>query len=480
MLTDIRNPWARRLLALITGLGWVALGWDSSAHADRIWTNIATRRENLVIQRASYDYAPSVMLDGRYRMWWCGGVAGDFILYAEAESLDGPWSDPIPVFQPTGNAAQFDGLHTCDPSVVRAAGRYYLYYGGLAADTPGNATQIGVAQSRDGLTWTRLNGGQPILVPHGNADAMPNPYGAGQPSVTYVDGLFYLIYTDTTGQGSIANGAGQYVLRSPDPTFQTGLEELTARGFVPRRSPADITTEFSLLNGFSVDWQYVDLLDAFLVVKHNVANQTDLVMFHRSLQGPPLATVALANSPWSEGPGIVSRPDRHALPSLSNPTTVPIDVLRSVQTGAGVSSWEIALVGMDLQTSVRPAAVPYAQLLEGFAIRSASGAIAWVVDGQRFQPANAELLRHLTHNVAAVSDEVFAQIPYGASLPLGAAAVGASGRPAAFILADGRAWPVGCPEVIAENGSSIRAIAPEEYDALPKGPALRCVGWRPL
>ncbi len=46
---------------------------------------------NAALVRASYDYAPSVMHDGAYRMWWCGGIAGDHILYAEASSLDGPW-----------------------------------------------------------------------------------------------------------------------------------------------------------------------------------------------------------------------------------------------------------------------------------------------------------------------------------------------------------------------------------------------------
>ncbi|MEB3360055.1 MAG: hypothetical protein VKK04_25240 [Synechococcales bacterium] len=469
----------RWILVWATCLGWLTMGWGCAAQGDRVRINTATRRENLVIQRDSYDYAPSVMLDGRYRLWWCGGIAGDFILYAEAESLDGPWSDPIPVFRPTGNPAHFDGLHTCDPSVVRAAGRYYMYYGGLAAETPGNATQIGVAQSRDGLTWTRLNGGRPILIPHGDADASPNPYGAGQPSVTYVDGLFYLIYTDTTGQNSATNGAGQYVLRSPDPTFQTELEELTASGFVPRAAPTDITTEFRLLDAFSVDWQYSPVLNAFLVVKHNVANQTDLVVFDRSLLGPPLATATLPNSPWSEGPGIVSRPDRHALASLDDPTTIPIDVLRSVQTGEGVSSWEIVRVGMDLETSISPAAIPYAQMLEGYAVRSTSGAIAWVIDGRRLEFAQPEVLHHLTNNFVDVSNEVFAQIPYGTSLPLGAEAVGAPQRPAAFILEDGRAWTVGCPEVIAANQSTIRPISPGEYDALPRGSALRCVGWRP-
>ena len=65
------------------------------------------------------------MLDGKYRMWWCGGVAGDHILYSESQNFDGPWSLPKSVFQPTGNGKDFDGLHTCDPSVIRVRGIYY-------------------------------------------------------------------------------------------------------------------------------------------------------------------------------------------------------------------------------------------------------------------------------------------------------------------------------------------------------------------
>src|SRR6266536_4517690 len=71
-----------------------------------------------VLTRGSYDYAPSIMRDGRYRMWWCGGVAGDWILYADADSLDGPWTTPQAVFQPSTVPGAFDNLHTCDPSVI--------------------------------------------------------------------------------------------------------------------------------------------------------------------------------------------------------------------------------------------------------------------------------------------------------------------------------------------------------------------------
>jgi hypothetical protein len=223
------------------------------------------------VNGASYDYSPSVMLDGVYRMWWCcgstsGGVAGDHICYAEASSLDGPWhahgngtaNTHDEVFHGTGNLGDFDGTHTCDPSVIRVEdGTYYMYYGGLAENAPSSWTRIGVASSPDGFNWTRLNGGKAIIdaARDPNANNLPNKYGAGQPSVTEVDGLFYLIHTDTTGLGgNQGNGAGQYVLRSADPTFQNSVEELTSTGFVAKGSVP--TTKYSLLEAFATDWQY--------------------------------------------------------------------------------------------------------------------------------------------------------------------------------------------------------------------------------
>lgn len=43
-----------------------------------------------------------------------------------------------------------------------------------------------------------------------------------------------MVYTDTSGYASPPDsGNAVYVLRSADPTFQTGVEELTASGFQP-------------------------------------------------------------------------------------------------------------------------------------------------------------------------------------------------------------------------------------------------------
>ena len=189
---------------------------------------------------APYNYAPSVLLDnGRYRMWWCSqlGVAnppGDDILLAESTSMDGPFAGPdgrggTPVF--SGSGTQFDGMHTCDPSVVKVGGTYFMYYTGAAgAHAHGNA--IGLATSTDGRVWTRANGGRPLITVSRNV-RRDNTYGVGQPSVVYLAGRYYLMFTDTTGQDAGRNGAGQFVLRSTDPAFTREVEALGPTGFRP-------------------------------------------------------------------------------------------------------------------------------------------------------------------------------------------------------------------------------------------------------
>src|SRR4051812_43377720 len=49
-------------------------------------------QDRILLRRSSYNYAPSVIHDGGvYHLYWCGGVAGDFILHAQATTLSGPW-----------------------------------------------------------------------------------------------------------------------------------------------------------------------------------------------------------------------------------------------------------------------------------------------------------------------------------------------------------------------------------------------------
>lgn len=130
-----------------------------------------------------YDYAPAVMRDdnGIYKMWWCGQsltglpggpwdpAFGDHIMYSESTSLDGPWSYPVSVLEGTNDpAATRDALSTCDPSVIRVNGVYWMYYGSTSFEPYGcvnpdgslhsGTTRIGVAYSADGRSWTRVDG----------------------------------------------------------------------------------------------------------------------------------------------------------------------------------------------------------------------------------------------------------------------------------------------------------------------------------
>lgn len=426
----------------------------------------------------SYDYAPSVMHDGLYRMWWCGGVAGDHILYAEASNLDGPWhahgsSTPNSfddVFQPTGVVGDFDGAHTCDPSVIRVDGMYYMFYGGLGLDgTPENTTRLGVAQSPDGFGWTRLFGGKPIVNPAQSLAGKPNQYGAGQPSAFFKDGAFYLSFTDTSAAGANpVNGAGQFVLRSSDATFQSGVEELASTGFVPL--PAGSTREHQFTEAFSPDWTYVPAIDRYLMVVHGGQGTEEARFFDAAFQ----ATESVPFSfDWHEGPGIVKRPDGQLDPT-SACDRISIDVMRAVG-GDDVSSWDLGHSGVDIPTGTTCECISWPKVLEGTLLNATDKPLTLVRGGERLQFAASAPATRLARTSLGVSDPIFYAVPFGASMQTGATVVGADARPAAFRLDGDRLWPSSCLELITDNGSSISTISTTEFDALPMGPSLYCL-----
>ena len=278
-----------------------------------------------LLQRERYDYAPSVLFDaeeGLYRMWWCGGLAGDHILYAESSSLSGPFHSRRSTRPNTYDVAlapvrsprnAFDASHTCDPSVMKIGRDWYLYYGGANDREAGSPTRIGLATSRDGVTWRRANNGLPIVSPVRDVRTVANGYGAGQPSITHVDGMFHLVYTDTTGYGgNQGNGAGQYVLRSRDPLFREGVEELGPRGFAP--STARRHTRHSLLEAFSTDWQFSPALDAFVLAESFTSpGGTRVVKAHflnHALTAELPGSPTIVRATWREGTALVGGLDR--------------------------------------------------------------------------------------------------------------------------------------------------------------------------
>jgi hypothetical protein len=327
-------------LSTLTSSASIAPGSHRSSGAD-------------VARGGAYNYAPSVMLDGPYRMWWCAGIGGDHIVYAESGSLNGPFTRHRAHYQdalrPTPGS-QFDGTHVCDPSVIRVGGTYYMYYGGLSEGS-GHVTQIGVASSPDGVRWTKMNHDKPILTPRQRSKG---GYGAGQPSAAYLDGYFYLMYTDSSG----LQGGLQYAIRSPDPAFRAHVETATASGFVPR-TPAN-TDSYVVSQSFSPDWQYSDALDAWIVLS-NQSPGTTFVRFLSKDMSHLLRSDLRISSRWSEGPGLVSTPKKHSLaPAKGRCQRIGLDFMQS--TPPAMPPNDIKHFGADLLTGHGCSALSSAQV----------------------------------------------------------------------------------------------------------------------
>ena len=269
-----------------------------------------------VLTRQSYNYAPAVIRDGaHYHLYWCAGVAGDYVLHAEASDLRGPWhgagkSGYDQAIAPSGSPDKFDGQHACDPNVLKVAGKFYLYYGGLPHPNSG-LTAIGVAVSDDAVHFTRLNDGNPIVTA-----AKTNPawetskltYGAGQPAAVYLAPYVYLSFSDSTGAGTNPiNGAGQFVLRSKDPSFAGGVQEFTGRGWADRPFGRH-TAEHSILESFGIDWAYDAATDTLVTATDRTAGETTLL----ALEPRTFRTLATGSVPidWREGPGLVAQADK--------------------------------------------------------------------------------------------------------------------------------------------------------------------------
>lgn len=421
---------------------------------------------------APYNYAPSVLWDGgRYRMWWCSqlGIAnppGDDILLAESGSVDGPFAGPdgtggTPVF--SGSSGGFDAMHTCDPSVVKVAGTYYLYYTGAAGDHA-HGDAIGLATSPDGRVWTRANGGRPLVTAAGNVNR-GNTYGAGQPSAVYVGGYFYLMFTDTTGQATGANGAGQFVLRSPDPAFTKDVEALGDSGF---RVVADTSSRArSVVDAFSADWMWVDSLAAFAIA-HETRDGTTITFWDIGFRFHPYEPL-LIPGPWREGPGLVRRGDGHAVVSPDNPCgKVAIDLVRAtVEAPAGPSGlrhFGTDAVGFDACQDPTRAVLA----LDGFAVPSPSRTVDLVRGGKLVRFDRRSVAEQLATRVLATRPRSLDEVEVAAHITAGIPARTSAGRGFAFLIND-RLWTISSEKVATANSSVTLSITPQEWDAYERG-----------
>lgn len=155
---------------------------------------------------------PAVIYDnGRYKMWYTtvnGAYTEQQVMgIAYAESVDGKvWTprlnsqtgEPLLVLQPTPSRWDSKGVETA--SVFRTPnGKYWMYYSGDLS-SGSNTWAIGLAQSNDGITWTKVGTG-PVLRGRGTwegpfADGAEMTGGVCEPSVIYdaSKGIFRMWY----------------------------------------------------------------------------------------------------------------------------------------------------------------------------------------------------------------------------------------------------------------------------------------------
>ncbi|GAB3009781.1 beta-xylosidase [Saccharothrix stipae] len=430
---------------------------------------------------APYNYGPTVLLEGgRHRMWWCSQLMaaappGDDLLYAESASAAGPFGAPggapaVPVL--SGSVNGFDGVHTCDPSVIRLGDTYYLYYTGAAGDHA-NGNAIGVATSPDGITWTRAAGGKPIVSPSYDR-TRDNTYGAGQPSVLVVDGWFHLMFTDTTGEAAGWNGAGQFVLRSKDPTFASGVQALGPSGFQQVPDTRSKRTR-SVVDAFSADWMYVDALHAF-VIAHETEHGTSLTFWNKAFTANPHPQVHIPG-PWREGPGLVRTPLGHAPVTAEDPCgRIAVDVIRATVDGAAAAPTNLGQFGLDLAGVPGCATEDSAALLHGYAVPSPANTTDLVLDGEVVRLERRSVTDRLAVGVLARRPPVVDDLPVVAEIPAGAKAVRAPDGRIGLLVAD-RLWVLGSGEAAIElvtlNSSQLSQVTKKDWDSFEKAGELR-------
>lgn len=368
--------------------------------------------------------APTVIEGARSRMWWCG--QGGDILHASASGMNHRFT--------TSRAVLSDGkrgTRRCDPSVVKADGVYHLYYTSATGD---DGTAIGLATSKDGLRW-RASGGRPIAR------------GAGQPAVVHLGGWFYLMFTDTTASG------GQTLLRSRDPEFQQGVQELG-----------------SLPGGSGGDLMWVDVLDAFAVAQQTRGGTT-LAFWNRDFTEQPYPEVRVRGQ-GRDGPGLVRTHAGHAPISERDPCgTVPIDLVRATGKTSGLRQAGFDLVGAsgcaDRDDALR--------LLDGYAFPSPEHTMDLITDGQLIRIERRSVAVSLAPGGVLGARPTLPKLAVSARLNSGAPVLRSRDGGIGLLL-DDRLWPLRTPSLAQRiarlNATDVRFVSDITWVAYPVASTL--------
>jgi hypothetical protein len=281
-----------------------------------------------------------------------------------------------------------------------------------------------------------------------------------------------MMYTDSTG----LDGGKQYAIRSTDPTFQSGVQTATADGFVAQTSANKAS--YVVSQSYSADMQYSDALGDWIVLSNQGSGHTYVRFLSADFSHKVRDDLSIADT-WVEGPGLSSTPDKHSLPHTgSDCARISVDFVNASAKTSGGNPTGLRHYGQDVLTDTGCAGLDpstVAAMYDGYIIEASGMPATFVTKGVRLQSASFPPLQDLTNSTVDVTTSVFDRIPYGGSLQVGATAIGASGKPGAFLLDHDTIWPVNALKLITDNKSSLTTVSVASYDTHTVGPALYLV-----
>ena len=114
-------------------------------------------------------------------------------------------------------------------------------------------------------------------------------------------------------------------------------------------------------------------------------------------------------------------------------------------------------------------------MLEGTLLAVPNTPLTLVRGGTRLQFALGPPALRLARTQVDPGTAVFNALPYGASVFSGNQAIQAPGQPGAYLLDDGKLWPVSCAEELLDNGSTLTMVSAATYASHPIASPLYCV-----
>ena len=210
---------------------------------------------------------PSVIkVEKLYTMYY-GGVKGDFsdtntVRIFRVTSKDGiTWNrNSVPVLTP-GPSSSWDSVKVETPSVlVGPDGTYLMYYSGSNIPDSEAGFQIGLATSRDGVTWEKHSSNPVIKLGSGGAFDKFSLLG---PTVVYKGGEYWMWYGGISEKLEVATG----LAKSKDG-IRWERKGVVMSLDVERENANDvgISENFVLWNGNKFEMFYTILLDAGKIV----------------------------------------------------------------------------------------------------------------------------------------------------------------------------------------------------------------------